>query len=40
MKTSDAPFHHQPGFRKQHGYVLLYVYVYPRAAGAEQLFLI
>ncbi|HWG40661.1 MAG TPA: hypothetical protein VN658_08930, partial [Candidatus Acidoferrales bacterium] len=38
-KISDAPFIHQPGFRPQHGYVLLYVYVYTRAAGAEQFFL-
>jgi len=38
-EISDAPFIRQPGFRQQHGYVLLYVYVYTRAAGAEQFFL-
>jgi len=31
--------YHQTGFRKQHGYVLLSVHVYARAAGAEQFFL-
>jgi hypothetical protein len=36
LKDSDAPIVHQPGFRQQHGHVLLYVYVYTRAAGAEQ----
>jgi hypothetical protein len=35
----NASLIHQPGFRPQHGYVLLYVYVYTRAAGAEQFFL-
>jgi hypothetical protein len=36
-KILDAPFIQQPGFRQQHGHVLLYVYT--RAAGAEQFFL-
>jgi hypothetical protein len=39
LEDSDAPIIHQPGFRQQHGHVLLYVYVYTRAAGAEQFFL-
>jgi len=38
-EISDARLIRQPGFRQQHGYVLLYVYVYTRAAGAEQFFL-
>lgn len=39
FRGRNALLHHQPGFRPQHGYVLLYVYVYRRAAGAEQFFL-
>jgi hypothetical protein len=39
FRGRNALLHRQPGFREQHGHVLLSVYVYSRAAGAEQFFL-